>query len=60
MSCKMNVVFIIFDILRLILDHKSYNKFEKMQLKSIIENEIFFERALTIIIQIEKIIISYI
>ena len=56
----MNIVFIIFDILRLISNYKSYNKSEKMLSKSIIKNKIFFERALTIIIQIKKIVISYI
>ena len=55
----MSAVFITFDILRLILDHRSYNKFGKMQSKSIIESEIFFERALIIIMQIKKTVASY-
>ena len=58
MNYKINIVFIIFDILRLISNHKSYNKFEKMQSKNIIKNKIFFEYALIIIMQIEKIVIS--
>ena len=50
MNYKMNIIFIIFDTLRLILNYKLYDKFEKMQLKSIIKNETFFKRALIIII----------
>ena len=56
----MNIIFIIFDILYLISNYKLYNKFEKMQLKNIMKNKIFFKRALTIIIQIKKIVILYI
>ena len=45
----MNIVFIIFDILRLILGYKLYDKFKKMQLENMIKNEIFFKCALIII-----------